>query len=423
MAIILQTFLTIVMGVIFQYVLMERRYGIKKTFIILVPSLLVVMIANAVLFMADNPLVFAKYYPLTIHLPVFLIFFCLSKYRGFRLLFNLLTAVFLCNLIALFGGLTSSAFNSNTIVSLLSRLALFPPILFFVIKIVRPLYLQMLDKLKKGWALFCLIPALSYASNYLLAIYPVNIFARQESILPLLLSDAIIIAAYSVIIIFFRQTQRHFTIQNEQQLLNSQVHALENQLNAVSEAEKKTTILHHDMRHYIQNIAAILKSDGIVAAMGFLGQFDVMFEQKTITRYCENLTINAILNYYLELAKKQGVTVSTHLEIAEKMPVDGIELSAVFANAIENALVACEKLPKEAERFIELTCISKPHFVLEIANTYNGEVLLDRTGLPMSREEGHGIGTRSIDAFAKKHNAILDYQTENGLFKLRILMN
>ena len=111
------------------------------------------------------------------------------------------------------------------------------------------------------------------------------------------------------------------------------------------------------------------------------------------------------------------------LDIPEKITVDEVELSTVFANGIENAQQACKKLPVGANKLIEIICVSNPTFVLEIANTCSGSILLDKNGLPVSKDEGHGIGTQSIAAFVKKHNAILDYKMDNSMFRVRILFN
>ena len=48
-------------------------------------------------------------------------------------------------------------------------------------------------------------------------------------------------------------------------------------------------------------------------------------------------------------------------------------------------------------------------------------VLFDENHIPISGSPGHGIGTRSILAYAHKNNAAVDYQLEKGFFKLRIL--
>lgn len=48
-------------------------------------------------------------------------------------------------------------------------------------------------------------------------------------------------------------------------------------------------------------------------------------------------------------------------------------------------------------------------------------IVFDENHFPLSQNPGHGIGTRSIIAFAQKNNAALDYQIEDGFFRLRIL--
>lgn len=180
----------------------------------------------------------------------------------------------------------------------------------------------------------------------------------------------IIIVAYAVIFVFFKQMSLQFSIKSEQQLLKSQIGALQNQLNTIKEVEEKTNILKHDMRHYIQNISVLLQSENPQAIIEFLNRLEKHFDNTSILKYCDNQVLNAILTYYIENAKKEGITVTTRLDIPEKIPVDEIELSTVFANAIENACNACRNLPDDLKKSIELTCVSKPHFVLEIANTY-----------------------------------------------------
>lgn len=103
----------------------------------------------------------------------------------------------------------------------------------------------------------------------------------------------------------------------------------------------------------------------------------------------------------------------------ETLPVDSAELSICFANALENAIQACEALPQN-EREIIVKCIYKPKFMFEIANTYKGRVSFGRDGLPQSSVPNHGIGTRSIMAFCQKHNAFWDFTAEGGWFKITI---
>ena len=80
-------------------------------------------------------------------------------------------------------------------------------------------------------------------------------------------------------------------------------------------------------------------------------------------------------------------------------------------------------MPNDERKFIELNCLSKPHLIFSIRNSYNGQIILDENNMPLSAEQHHGIGTKSIAAFVKKYNAVIDYQTDNNLFTLRVLIS
>lgn len=67
-------------------------------------------------------------------------------------------------------------------------------------------------------------------------------------------------------------------------------------------------------------------------------------------------------------------------------------------------------------------CISSPCLMMEFSNPCGKDVCLGPDGLPVPRSTGHGIGTRSIAAFAEKHQAVCSFQIENGWFKLRLAL-
>lgn len=99
-----------------------------------------------------------------------------------------------------------------------------------------------------------------------------------------------------------------------------------------------------------------------------------------------------------------------------------IDFSIMLANSFENAVNGCIKLSDPKQREIRVTCLEENQMLYEIANTCLEEaIVFDENHFPLSQNPGHGIGTRSIIAFAQKNNAALDYQIEDGFFRLRIL--
>ena len=96
---------------------------------------------------------------------------------------------------------------------------------------------------------------------------------------------------------------------------------------------------------------------------------------------------------------------------------DAFHKTVAEAIAIENSTNACMKLP-EAERSIEIKVICKPKFIIMVRNTFDGNVVFDEQGIPVSGEEGHGFGTRTIAALCEKVGGFCDFQAEGNTFTL-----
>ena len=127
---------------------------------------------------------------------------------------------------------------------------------------------------------------------------------------------------------------------------------------------------------------------------------------------------------YELLEKKQGPQKFNKFwnEVSEVLGLDEFEaneseLATALANAIENAVNACEKLPKE-ERHIEIKVLSKPKFIIMVRNSFDGQVEFDRDGIPINRNEEHGIGTQSIAAFCEKLGGYYQFTAKDKVFTL-----
>lgn len=101
--------------------------------------------------------------------------------------------------------------------------------------------------------------------------------------------------------------------------------------------------------------------------------------------------------------------------------VDEMQLAIAISNLLENAIHACENVP-EADRFIEVTAKFKQQLLLEISNSCAWKVSLDEDGHPVTSEDGHGIGTRSVLDFVKKTNSEIRYIAEDNEFKARMIV-
>ena len=122
------------------------------------------------------------------------------------------------------------------------------------------------------------------------------------------------------------------------------------------------------------------------------------------------------------MAENKGIKVTNSIVFQDEIPFDEAELAVVFANAIENAINACEKLPQE-KRQIKIQVISSPSFMIQIVNSFDGQVEFNDNGVPVNLEEGHGLGTKYIVAFCKKHEVFYNYKVTENTFALQLVFS
>nr|WP_243764188.1 ATP-binding protein [Bittarella massiliensis (ex Durand et al. 2017)] len=193
---------------------------------------------------------------------------------------------------------------------------------------------------------------------------------------------------------------------------------------AILSSEARIRIYRHDLRHYLQIADEHLRGGRYQEARQIVNDLDEQASKSAAVRcYCKNLTVNAALSVYLRQAEEEGIAVHSALEFPDPLPAEELELAVVLANAAENALHACQKMPVSAQRSIVLSGqVVGDSFLLEVANTYQGQIAIDpKSELPFAEEEEHGIGTKSMLAFARKYGILIDCSAEGGWFVLRLL--
>ena len=204
-------------------------------------------------------------------------------------------------------------------------------------------------------------------------------------------------------------------------MLTLQVSALQGRLEAAHSADEAIRIERHDLRHKLQAVAAMVKKGESDEALAYISASQARLDELKPVRWSQNSVLDAIFSSYFSQAQQQGIQVEASLAVPDKLPVDAVELSTVFANALENAIHACAELP-EGERKIVCKCINRPRLMFEVANTCVGEVRLDQNGLPVTGRRGHGMGTRSIAAFCEKHGAVCSYEQKDGWFRIQLIL-
>jgi len=280
----------------------------------------------------------------------------------------------------------------------------------------------MLRNSKNGWVTFCLIPFSYNAFTTLLGRYDVEM-VREEPILWLDTTVAIlIIAAYVLILRFFKQTREQLILQNEQNILAMQVSSLQARYETIKEAEEKMFICRHDLRHHLNLINAYLADNNLAGVRKYIIEIENNIDETKIKKHCDNDTVNLIMASYINMAKNENILVESQVYIPQDCAVSDMDLCIILANAIENAIYACMNIEDINARKINISCKSKnDKLFIQVTNNFSGEVIFAED-MPISAQENHGFGTKSIAATVQKYSGLYSFTADNGVFRARIIL-
>ena len=105
--------------------------------------------------------------------------------------------------------------------------------------------------------------------------------------------------------------------------------------------------------------------------------------------------------------------------------MDVMDLSAVFGNALDNAIEYEVQIADPAKRLIHVTVSSRRDFVLLRFENYCQDSLRFREGLPVTTKKdksNHGYGLKSIRFVAEKYGGIVTVKQEREWFVLQVLL-
>ena len=384
--------------------LLERRFSLGKTCAIVYGVTLLLMVMD---FWIDLN-----------HVPIALTMAFVSRNRGWHLVFQLLSTVMLAMLLQHVSALVFLLSGRRSGALLLTYAVLTALLVPYVRYFLRPLYLRIFRQLRRGWGLICLVLAAYYA----IVIYLVPGYAGETMWATMFKSaiSLLIVGFFSVVLFLFSSIQRETEARHSAELAALQIAGLRSRMDAVREAEEVVRLERHDLRHRLHTAAELVRQGRTGEALNLIGAAQARLEESRPVRWCRPPVLDAVFSACFGQAGRQGIRVEAELALDETLPVDEAELAMVFANALENAIHACQALP-EGERVLRCKAISRPGLMLEVANPCAGPVDFDGEGLPLSEKTGHGLGSRSIRAFCQKHGALCRFEYRDGWFTLRII--
>lgn len=208
------------------------------------------------------------------------------------------------------------------------------------------------------------------------------------------------------------------------QLMTRQMDTLRENNLLMEQNQQLVGELQKNLKENYQTLEAMLSDGKISGAMELISRQTKILDTTRTKVYCQAPLINAALSMYFRRAEESKIKVESKIDLPAEISTDESDLAVLLSNLLENAIAASKKQKSPQRREISLILRHKGgQNVLEITNFYDYEIKIGENDLPYTTEIGHGLGMTSLEIFAKKYNAFVDFSHEEGLVRLSLYWN
>lgn len=179
---------------------------------------------------------------------------------------------------------------------------------------------------------------------------------------------------------------------------------------------------YHDLKHQIATLRAAVNEEEKEAYLDQMEHDIKCYEAQNKTG---NRILDTILTAKTIQCQNHGISLTCVADGKELEFMQPMDISALFGNALDNAIESVNKIGDPQKRLIHVSVSRQKNFLrIKVENCYEGELEFEN-GMPKTTKQDkrfHGYGMKSIRKIVEKYNGSVTVNAKDGWFELRILM-
>ncbi len=195
------------------------------------------------------------------------------------------------------------------------------------------------------------------------------------------------------------------------------------------QAQEETRRFRHDIRNNLLCMNEMLRSGRTEEAADYLQNLLDTADTLSARYVSGDEILDCILSAKAGVMAQKDILFRLDGVLAGGLPWKPIDVCSVFANALDNAIEACEQLPPE-QRMISMKLKATPQFwFVRIENTVAKEVDVSRLfhekgGYTSKSNSGrHGIGTYNMKHTVESYGGIVKAECRDHQFMLELIID
>ncbi|MDD3040854.1 sensor histidine kinase [Bacteroides sp.] len=364
----------------------------------------------------------SKIYPIIMHLPLIMLLVLYFK-RPWLMSVSSVMAAFLCYQAPRWAGSVARGIFKSPSADHICSIAVMAVVYYFIKRCVARSVQEFMKQSTQACLIFGAVPFLYYVFDYTTGVYSDLLYSGARSAVQF--TPSLISAIYfGFVLLYHTEAQKQTDALRERDILATQFHQAQSELDTMRQMQESTVMYRHDMRHHLSLIGSFAAEGDIQKIKEYLSITEADINALTPVRYCENETVNLILSTFETRAKKDSVILCTDIKLPETLGINDTELCSLLSNALENALTATAQVMDDKLRKVYIhALVNSDKLVISTENAYIGKIEMEGE-LPKSQsnEAGHGFGIKSMVAIVERHGGLYSFETADGVFVLQLML-
>lgn len=271
---------------------------------------------------------------------------------------------------------------------------------------------------KEGWSVVAMCVAVFAVSNLSYS-FKNSPFSSQFTAEIFIIRTLVDLGGLTMLYAYHGQLQA-LQVKTEMEQLQNMLHMHYVNYRRSEESIALVNKKYHDLKHQIRLLRSELPAS---EKMAYLDQM----EQEIRSYEAQNKTGNQVLDTILAAVsvrcQSRGISLTCVADGALLDFMNPMDLSALFGNALDNAIEGVSKIQEPEKRLIHVSVAQQKNFLrIRIENCYEGEINF-RNGLPVTTKDSHyhGFGIKSMQQTVEKYNGSMTLCAKDGWFEVRIL--
>lgn len=239
---------------------------------------------------------------------------------------------------------------------------------------------------------------------------------------------AIFLAADIGMFYAMRRIRENDTLRQRNELVTAQLQLQFEHYDKLAENTNRIRNLRHDLANHIQTIQSFISNNETAAAKALLDQYSSELLAAKEYHYCTNRVIDALLLNKVEHAAKLDISLNVNVDIPDDTSFDDLDLCSVFANMLDNAIAASERISEGyITKKIQLDCYSKSgYLVIRCHNNKQHQIQLSAEGTIISSkqrsEDEQGVGLLILEDIATKYDGECSIEYGEHFFQVIVYL-